>query len=355
MTLGEQIKQAREQKHLSQEELAEQLGVSRQAVSKWENDSSMSQGINRELLSQILDLNLVPKEEVKNNKIISWAGWVVSIILLMILTALIIIYTKNDKTSKELQQNASTERQNEEPTIKNIRFYDSDMNEVLDEALWYNAAQIESILISWEGTPPNSIKIFATPSGTETLEKTKLLLTKQILDGDNVELINADVLKTLVQDHVVFVLDYGENMVSSDMYNIFYYTEDTDEEMTISEMMDRFCAEQGLENAVDYAVGIEEYMLVRLCVSESGKYEAYGLISPQYGKKGILINNIIDGEYNTNYFEEETWTYASGQPKFEEISDYEVIFTFWKEEDDFDIIRSIYFDTYDTGTMEPRN
>lgn len=355
MTLGEQIKQAREQKNLSQEELAEQLGVSRQAVSKWENDSSMPQGINRELLSQILELNLVPKEEVKNNKVISWAGWVVSIILLMILTALIIIYTKNDKTSKELQQNASTERQNEEPTIKSIRFYDSDMNEVLDEAYWYNAAQIESILITWEGEIPNSIKIFANPSGTQTLEETKLLLTKQILDGDNVELINADVLKTLVQDHVVFVLDYGENMVSSDMYNIFYYTEDTDEEMTISEMMDRFCAEQGLENAVDYAVGIEEYMLVRLCVSESGKYEAYGLISPQYGKKGILINNIIDGEYNTNYFEEETWTYASGQPKFEEISDYEVIFTFWKEEDDFDIIRSIYFDTYDTGTMEPRN
>lgn len=97
MTLGEQIKQAREQKNLSQEELAEQLGVSRQAVSKWENDSSMPQGINRELLSQILELNLVPKEEVKNNKVISWAGWVVSIILLMILTALIIIYTKTIK------------------------------------------------------------------------------------------------------------------------------------------------------------------------------------------------------------------------------------------------------------------
>ena len=36
MTLGEQIRQARENKNLSQEELASQLGVSRQAVSKWE-------------------------------------------------------------------------------------------------------------------------------------------------------------------------------------------------------------------------------------------------------------------------------------------------------------------------------
>ena len=37
MTLGEQIKNSREKKNLSQEELAFQLGVSRQAVSKWEN------------------------------------------------------------------------------------------------------------------------------------------------------------------------------------------------------------------------------------------------------------------------------------------------------------------------------
>ena len=53
MTLGEQIKKAREQKNLSQEDLAAHLGVSRQAVSKWENDSSLPQGINREMLSKI--------------------------------------------------------------------------------------------------------------------------------------------------------------------------------------------------------------------------------------------------------------------------------------------------------------
>lgn len=38
MTLGEQIKEARERKNYSQEELAEMCGVSRQAVSKWENN-----------------------------------------------------------------------------------------------------------------------------------------------------------------------------------------------------------------------------------------------------------------------------------------------------------------------------
>lgn len=41
MTLGEKIRSLRKAAGLSQEALAEQLGVSRQAVSKWENDNGM--------------------------------------------------------------------------------------------------------------------------------------------------------------------------------------------------------------------------------------------------------------------------------------------------------------------------
>lgn len=40
MTLGKRISKLRSQRKISQEYLAEQLDVSRQAVSKWENDSS---------------------------------------------------------------------------------------------------------------------------------------------------------------------------------------------------------------------------------------------------------------------------------------------------------------------------
>ena len=40
MTLGERIAQARKQAGLSQEQLGEKLGVSRQAVSKWEGDQT---------------------------------------------------------------------------------------------------------------------------------------------------------------------------------------------------------------------------------------------------------------------------------------------------------------------------
>ena len=40
MTLGEQIKRAREERRLTQEQLAEAMEISRQAVSKWESGAS---------------------------------------------------------------------------------------------------------------------------------------------------------------------------------------------------------------------------------------------------------------------------------------------------------------------------
>ena len=50
MTLGEQIKKAREDKNYSQEELANKIEVSRQAISKWENGVAVPTGINREII-----------------------------------------------------------------------------------------------------------------------------------------------------------------------------------------------------------------------------------------------------------------------------------------------------------------
>lgn len=42
MDWSEEIRRRREERHLSQEELAEAVGVSRQAVSKWESGVSLS-------------------------------------------------------------------------------------------------------------------------------------------------------------------------------------------------------------------------------------------------------------------------------------------------------------------------
>lgn len=215
MTLGEKIKQAREKKNMSQEELAFQLGISRQAVSKWENNLAVPQGINKDALKQILEIDNLENEVImkKRMNLPALFGWFVSVALVIIL---LMICVKNASSAE-----GKTEEQ--APIIKSVTFYDKNQEFVEDEALWYNAANIESILVQWEGGVPNSIQVFATPSGTETLDETKLLLTKVIKDGDNVELLDADALKAGYMLHVYVQLDFGNgNIVVSDLYNIFY-------------------------------------------------------------------------------------------------------------------------------------
>lgn len=56
MTLGEQIKEARESRRLTQEQLAETMEVTRQAVSKWEANQSRPTAAKLQRLSELLDL-----------------------------------------------------------------------------------------------------------------------------------------------------------------------------------------------------------------------------------------------------------------------------------------------------------
>lgn len=78
-TFGQRFTRFRKQRNLTQEELGERIGVSGQAVSKWENDASMPDIGLLVQLSEILDVSLdellgkevpatkiVPAEERKN-------------------------------------------------------------------------------------------------------------------------------------------------------------------------------------------------------------------------------------------------------------------------------------------------
>ena len=83
MTLGQRLQKARKESGLSQEELAEQLGVSRQAVSKWENDSGYPEMEKMIRLSQIYQVSLDylvgnGQEQEHANEENAAAGWYVS-------------------------------------------------------------------------------------------------------------------------------------------------------------------------------------------------------------------------------------------------------------------------------------
>lgn len=55
MSVGTRISDLRKQQHISQGQLAKSLGISRQAVSKWENDQSSPDTINLIKLADILN------------------------------------------------------------------------------------------------------------------------------------------------------------------------------------------------------------------------------------------------------------------------------------------------------------
>ncbi|OUZ13257.1 helix-turn-helix transcriptional regulator, partial [Bacillus pumilus] len=52
MSLGQQLKKFRESQNLSQEDVAKKIGVTRQAVYKWENDKSYPDIDNLIILSE---------------------------------------------------------------------------------------------------------------------------------------------------------------------------------------------------------------------------------------------------------------------------------------------------------------
>ena len=227
MTLGEQIKQKREEKNLTQEALAEQLNVSRQAVSKWESGLSTPHGSHRAALCRLLGLDIPDPEPPKSLRGLCAAGWAASALLLLALLGTLMLPrepSSDPSGSGALPQgDAFSLAGSPEPVLESIRFYDASQREVNSEALWYNAARMDSILIDWANGSPDQIKVFYTPSGSETLEQTQLLLTKAVLDGDSSALLSADPLhREDLHGHLYFELSFGDTVVTSELYNVFF-------------------------------------------------------------------------------------------------------------------------------------
>ncbi len=213
MTLGERIKKEREAKKLSQEELAEQIGVSRQAVSKWEGNLSVPTGSNKRALCEILSFDLDETERKPKKYPASYLfGWILALFFGGIFVWNYIL-------------NMAAGMDGADPALVSLHFYDKTQEEVFSEALWYNSAKIESILLQWTGGTPATVKMFFTPAGSETMEDTELLVTRSPDDGETALLISADPLhRDNLMGHLYFELDFGEGCVvaANDLYNIYY-------------------------------------------------------------------------------------------------------------------------------------
>lgn len=72
MTFAEKLKSLRKQASMSQEQLAEKLGVSRQAVTKWETDTGIPDIENIKSISSLFDISideLLSNENASQKKI----------------------------------------------------------------------------------------------------------------------------------------------------------------------------------------------------------------------------------------------------------------------------------------------
>ena len=200
MDWSEEIRRRREERHLSQEELAEAVGVSRQAVSKWESGAAQPTGANRRALLQALDLQeeeaapLPPRRAWRER-----AGWIAALLL--------------PRMAPEAPAG---------PRLQSVRFYDEAMQEVLPEANWYDADRAVCLLVQWEGGTPAAVQLVFTPAGSETAGEAQILAAALPLDGEHAALLSAAALRESGAGHLQILLDFGaEGMVRSEgAYNV---------------------------------------------------------------------------------------------------------------------------------------
>lgn len=208
MDWREEIRRRREERHLSQEELAEAVGVSRQAVSKWESGAAQPTGTNRRALLQALDL----REEEAAPPRRAWrerAGWIAAGVLLLALAGALLL----PRMAPEAPAG---------PRLQSVRFYDEAMQEVLPEANWYDADRAVCLLVQWEGGTPAAVQLVFTPAGSETAGEAQILAAALPLGGEHAALLSAAALRESGAGHLQILLDFGaEGIVRSEgAYNV---------------------------------------------------------------------------------------------------------------------------------------
>jgi transcriptional regulator with XRE-family HTH domain len=108
-SIGERIKNLRIKNNISQEVLAENLNISRQTISKWENDSVTPDLTSINLLCDYFKVTpnyLISGIDCENNEShnkLTLAIYIISLIIgiIVIILSIILLFQKNDTTSIE--------------------------------------------------------------------------------------------------------------------------------------------------------------------------------------------------------------------------------------------------------------
>ena len=96
MTIGERIKKLREDNQISQEKLSLDINVSRQTISKWENDTVMPDSNNISVLCEYFNITadylLNGKIEEKQKSVIFDKKWLIIYIIYLIIGTVVLTF-----------------------------------------------------------------------------------------------------------------------------------------------------------------------------------------------------------------------------------------------------------------------
>ena len=227
MRISEIIKQAREGLGLTQEDLAERLEVSRQAVSKWELGASVPSPENLALLEEVLGVSFpapeeaaaLPEQEPGTAEKAPFWNW--KRMTLLVLGVLVVLALLANVMFVLLVGGAGDTRADaprpSEPYISGVYFFNEDAGELQHDpqagAGWYlfDPDSRVYLLVTFEDGTENTVSavsLFLTPTGTETLEYREQIAVQAAGEGRDFALFAWDIPEELTA-HLEIVLECG--------------------------------------------------------------------------------------------------------------------------------------------------
>ncbi len=218
--IAERIKTAREERGLTQEQLAERLEVSRQAVSKWEMGLSVPSPENLQMLEDVLRISL-PKEEEEppEKKKNPWKPAALILSVLLALLAAFVVYASSvEPPASALDAGPPV------PRMSGVYFFDQTGQPLTpDQGDGWNQLKPEEptlLLIRFQdyGEAVNAAVLYFTPSGTETLDQRRQLAV-QAAEGRDFALFPLE-LPQDAMGHLDIVLECGGGVSVTETLNV---------------------------------------------------------------------------------------------------------------------------------------
>ena len=233
MNISDIIRQAREELGLTQEDLAERLEVSRQAVSKWELGASVPSPENLALLEEVLGVSFpAPEEAVPQAlpeggpppKAPFW-NWKRVVLLVLGVLVLLALFSNVMFMALKSKTNVDVARPSE-PYISGVYFFNKDAEPLRPDLGdgWNSFTAGERVLMVVEfangaENPVNAVSLFLTPTGTGTLEYREQIAVQAAGEGRDFALFAWDIPADLM-GHLEVALECGGGLQATETLNV---------------------------------------------------------------------------------------------------------------------------------------